>query len=282
MSVRACIMGHPVAHSRSPLLHGHWLETLRIDGAYDRVDLASEAFADFFRALRRHGYAGGNVTIPYKEAAFRLVDRREPAAAAIGAVNTVWYDSDVLVGDNTDWLGMIASLDAIHPGWDAAAQRVAVLGAGGAARAAAYGFLSRQLDVAIVNRTRGRAQQIADQFGPKISVHERKDLPSVLATADVLLNATSLGMAGQEPLDIDLAPLKRDAIVYDIVYVPLATALLKAARARGHRVVDGLSMLLYQAVPGFARWFGVTPTVTPELRALVAADIVRPEKAEAR
>jgi hypothetical protein len=130
MSVRACIMGHPVAHSRSPLLHGHWLETLQIDGAYDRIDLKSEAFADFFRALRQQGYVGGNVTIPYKEAAFRLVDRREPAAAAIGAVNTVWYENDVLVGDNTDWLGLLASLDAIHPGWDASAQRVAVLGAG--------------------------------------------------------------------------------------------------------------------------------------------------------
>ncbi len=268
--VRACVMGHPVAHSRSPMLHGYWLRTLGIEGAYELADVAPDDFAAFFRGLGANGFAGGNITKPHKEQAFRLVDRREDAADAIGAVNTVWYENDALIGGNTDWLGIVLSLDAIAPGWDKG--RALVLGAGGAARAATYGFRQRGLSVSLVNRTLARAEQLAANF-PGVTVHGYDALPRLMADADVLINTTSLGQAGNPPLEIDLTNLKRSAIVYDVIYVPLETGLLKTARRAGHRTVDGLSMLLYQAVPGFAHWFGVTPTVTAEQRAILEADI---------
>ena len=268
--VRACVMGHPVAHSRSPMLHGYWLRTLGIEGAYELADVAPENFAAFFRALGANGFAGGNITKPHKEQAFRLVDRREDAADAIGAGNTVWYENGALIGGNTDWLGIVLSLDAIAPGWDKG--RAVVLGAGGAARAATYGFRQRGLSVSLVNRTLARAEQLAANF-PGVTVHGYDALPRLMADADVLINTTSLGQAGNPPLEIDLTNLKRSAIVYDVIYVPLETGLLKAARRAGHRTVDGLSMLLYQAVPGFAHWFGVTPTVTAEQRSILEADI---------
>ena len=266
-------MGHPVAHSRSPMLHGYWLRTLRIDGSYELADVAPESFETFFRGLRRNGFVGGNITIPHKEAAFRLVDRREPAADAIGAVNTVWYEGDMLVGGNTDWLGIVGSLDDIHSGWDARGGRVVVLGAGGSARASVYAFRERKFSVALVNRTLARAEALATQFGPGVSAHGWDALPSLMADADVLINNTSLGQQKFPPLTIDLAPLKKSAIVYDAVYVPLETELLRTAKRAGLRTVGGLSMLLYQAVPGFAHWFGVTPKVTAEQRAMLEADI---------
>ena len=270
---RACIMGHPVAHSRSPMLHGYWLRTLGIAGAYEFADVAPENFEAFFRGLKANGFAGGNITIPHKEAAFRLVDRRERAAEKIGAVNTVWYEGDTLVGGNTDWIGIVGALDDIHPGWDVKGGKAIVLGAGGSARASIYAFLERNLAVAVVNRTRERAEQLVSEFGARVSSYGWDDVPALLRDADVLINNTSLGMQGKPPLVIDLSPLTSSAIVYDVVYVPLETALLKAAKARGLRTVDGLSMLLYQAVAGFAHWFGVTPKVTAEQRALLEADI---------
>jgi shikimate dehydrogenase len=273
MKPRACVMGHPVAHSRSPMLHGYWLRTLGIDGAYEFADVAPENFEEFFRGLKRNGFVGGNITRPHKEQAFRLVDRREAAADAIGAVNTVWYDGDALIGGNTDWLGIVLSLDAIHPGWDASGGKVVVLGAGGSARASVYAFLQRKFSVAIVNRTFERAQKLAGEFGPRASAYALDALPRLLGEADVLINNTSLGQAGNPPHFVHLKDLRRSAIVYDVVYVPLETELLKRAKAAGHRVVDGLSMLLYQAVPGFAHWFGVAPKVAAEQRAILEADI---------
>jgi shikimate dehydrogenase len=255
------------------MLHGYWLRTLGIDGAYAFADIAPEDFEAFFRGLKANGFAGGNITIPHKEAAFRLVDRRERAADAIGAVNTVWYEGETLVGGNTDWRGIVESLDDLHPGWDANPGRAVVLGAGGSARASVFAFLERGFSVAIVNRTHARAQALAAEFGPRASAHDWESLPGLLGAADVLINNTSLGMSGKPPLALDLAALKPAAIVYDAVYVPLETGLLKAAKARGHRTVDGLSMLLYQAVDGFSHWFGVTPKVTGEQRAMLEADI---------
>ena len=270
---RACIMGHPVAHSRSPMLHGYWLRKLAIDGAYELADVAPEKFDAFFRGLKANGFVGGNITIPHKEAAYRLVDRRQRAADAIGAVNTVWYEGDALIGGNTDWLGIVGSLDDIHPGWDASPGQVVVLGAGGSARASVFAFTERGFSVSIVNRTRERAEKLAAAFAPRATAHGFDALPQQLLEADVLINNTSLGMGGKPPLEIDIAPLKASAIVYDVVYVPLETELLKAAKARGHRTVDGLSMLLYQAVVGFSHWFGATPKVTAEQRAILEADI---------
>ncbi|MEA2930945.1 MAG: shikimate dehydrogenase [Hyphomicrobiales bacterium] len=270
---RACIMGHPVAHSRSPMLHGYWLRTLGIAGSYEFADVAPEHFGAFFRGLAANGFVGGNVTIPHKEAAFRLVDRRERAADTIGAVNTVWYEDGMLVGGNTDWRGVVESLDDIHPGWDASPGCAVVLGAGGSARASVFAFLERRFSVAIVNRTVARAEKIAAEFGARVSAHGQDALPHLLGNADVLINNTSLGQAKFPPLEIDLGPLKSSAIVYDAVYVPLETELLKTAKRSGHLTVDGLSMLLYQAVVGFSHWFGVTPKVTAEQRALLEADI---------
>lgn len=270
---RACLMGHNIAYTRSPAIHGYWLRALGLNGAYEVKDLAAADFASFFTSLGANGYVGGNVTKPYKEAAFRLADRRDDAADAIGAVNTVWYEGDALVGGNTDWSGILLSLDDLHPGWGATTRNVLVLGAGGAARAAVYAFRQRGLEVAIVNRTAARSRALAEEFAPAATAADWESRADLLAGADLLLNATSLGMAGEPPLPLSLERLKSNAIVYDIVYAPLETELLRAARRAGHRTVDGLSMLLYQAVPGFARWFGVAPKVTAELRALIEAEL---------
>jgi shikimate dehydrogenase len=271
---RACVMGHPVAHSRSPMLHGHWLKTLGIAGAYELKDVPEAEFSEFLRNLRHNGYVGGNITVPHKEAAYRLVDARDPAAQAIGAVNTVWYEDDRLVGGNTDAYGFLAHLDATVPGWKESEFTAVVLGAGGAARAILHGLTGRNGTVRVVNRTVDRAHALTAS-NPRASAHGWAELPGLLRDADLLVNTSSLGMSGKPPLAIDLGPLNASAIVYDIVYVPLETALLRAARERGHRTVDGLGMLLHQAVPGFEVWFGVRPEVTPRLRALIEADLAR-------
>lgn len=270
---RACVIGHPIAHSRSPLIHNHWLAALGIAGHYDLQDVAPDAFEAFLTGLESHGYVGGNVTVPHKEAAFRLVARRDPVADAVGAVNTVWFEDGRLIGGNSDVHGFIANVDERAPKWDASGGRAVVLGAGGAAHSTAYALIHRGFEVALVNRTYAHAQELATRFGPKVTAHFTQELASLLPTADLLVNCTSCGMAGKPPLDVDLDPLKPGAIVCDLVYVPLDTALLAAARRRGHRTVDGLGMLLQQAGFGFEKWFGVMPVVTPELRALVEADI---------
>jgi shikimate dehydrogenase len=266
-------MGHPVSHSRSPLIHGYWLRTLGIAGAYDLVDVVPEAFPAYLRELAAHGYVGGNVTVPHKQAAFRGVDRHDEAAEAIGAVNTVWFDGRLLVGGNSDAHGFITDLDDRAPGWDVADGNAVVLGAGGAARSAVFALARRGLHIWVVNRTVQRAEELARHFGGRVRACGYDALPSLLPAADLLANCTSLGMAGAGRLEVDLGPLKRGAVVCDMVYIPLETPLLAQARARGHRVVDGLGMLLQQAGYGFARWFGVLPSVTAELRALVEADI---------
>jgi shikimate dehydrogenase len=271
---RACIMGHPVAHSRSPMIHGYWLEQLGIAGRYELMDLSPEAFPDFVTHLAERGYVGGNVTVPHKEAAFRLAERRDAAAEVVGAVNVLWLQGETLMGGNSDVHGFIANLDDRAPGWDVPGGLAVILGAGGAARGATYGLLQRGLRVALVNRTPARALELAAHYGAGVAAHDWDALPGLLARAALLVNCTALGMAGKPPLALDLAPLAHAAVVYDVVYVPLDTPLLAAARARGHRTVDGLGMLLQQAGYGFHKWFGAQPQVTPALRALVEADIV--------
>lgn len=271
---RACIMGHPVAHSRSPMIHNFWLRELGIPGSYDFMDLTPEAFPDFVTHLAERGYAGGNVTVPHKEAAFRLAAQRDAAAEAVGAVNVLWLENGRLSGGNSDVHGFVANLDDRAPGWDVRGGLAVILGAGGAARGAVYGLMQRGLRVALVNRTPERAAELAAHYGGGTSAHGWSDLPGLLARADLLVNCTSLGMVGKPPLEIDLAALKAGAVVYDIVYVPLETPLLAAARRRGHRTVDGLGMLLQQAGYGFHKWFGAHPQVTAELRALCEADIL--------
>lgn len=274
---RAFVVGHPIAHSRSPLIHGHWLERHGVAGSYTRLDVAPGEFPAFLRGLARNGWAGGNVTLPHKETAFRLVDAASSRAQRLQAVNTVWLEDGVLHGDNTDVTGFVASLDqALGAGWEANLRRALVLGAGGAARAVAAGLLDRGLErVAVAARSPDKAVPIIDFAPTRVTVVPLSAVPDVLPTVDLLVNATSLGMTGKEPLVLDLGPLPAHAAVADIVYAPLETDLLRAARARGLATVDGLGMLLHQAVPGFARWFGPTPTVTPELRSLIEADLGR-------
>lgn len=270
---RAFVTGHPIAHSRSPKIHGHWLAKYGIDGSYRAIDVAPAEFAAFLASLGENGFRGGNVTIPHKEAAFAGVARRDHAADEIGAVNTLWFEDGVLWGGNTDGYGFAANLDDHASGWAANGPAV-VLGAGGASRAVIHALKERGVkDIRIVNRTLARAQELARHFGAGITAHGAGAVGELLADAGLLINTTSLGMHGDATLSADPAGLPAHAIVTDLVYVPLETPLLAAARARGLKAVDGLGMLLHQAVPGFERWFGRKPEVTPELRRLIVADI---------
>lgn len=276
---KAFVVGHPIAHSRSPLIHGHWLTRYGIAGSYERIDVPPDRFEAFFRGLAAAGFAGGNVTIPHKEAAFRLADTLTPRATKIGAVNTLVVDDDGSIhGDNTDAPGFIAHLEqTLGTGWLERSNGTAiVLGAGGAARAVVAGLAECGMSrIRIANRTPERARALVEIEPQRVDVLDWVALPEALSEARLLVNTTSLGMTGHPPLDIDLRPLPNGAAVADIVYVPLETPLLAAARARGLATVDGLGMLLHQAVPGFSDWFGVRPEVTPELRALVVADLGR-------
>ncbi|MBN8938222.1 MAG: shikimate dehydrogenase [Rhizobiales bacterium] len=271
---RACIVGWPVRHSRSPMIHRYWLAEHGITGDYLQEGVAPADFETFLRSLADRGYVGCNVTLPHKEMAFALLDEIEPAAAALGAANTIWLDGGRLHGTNSDVGGFLASLDAEQPGWAGETGHCLVLGAGGAARGIVHGLLSRGVPrVTLANRSLAKAEAIAAEFGPRIRPAALSEIAAALPSVDLLVNTTALGMKGQPPLDLDLEGLKATAIVSDIVYVPLETALIVQAAARGHRTVGGLGMLLYQAVPGFSRWFGVTPQVTPALYELVAADV---------
>lgn len=274
MTVRVCITGQPVSYSRSPLLHGYWLKAYGIDGAYEREEVPADRAADFYRSLAARGYAGCNVTAPNKEIAFSVLDEADESAAALGAANTLWLDDGRLCGASTDGYGFIANLDACAPGWDGQRRTALVLGAGGASRAVVHALVARGFDrVVLANRTLERAEVIASRFGPAVRPIAFDQAEAVMGEAEILVNCTSLGMKGAAPLPIDLARLRADAVVSDIVYVPLVTPLLKAAAAAGLRTVDGLGMLLHQGVPGFRRWFGVTPQVTEDLRETLVADL---------
>jgi shikimate dehydrogenase len=283
---RACVIGWPIGHSRSPMIHGHWLREHGIAGEYGKRAVKPEELEDFLLNLAAHGLVGCNVTVPHKEAAFGIVRRANPSgvsalARALGAVNTVWLDErGRLCADNTDVHGFMANFLEHVPGWRASGQHVLIIGAGGAARAVVAAFAREGVArVTIANRTVEKAERLAQELSgigeAALAAAPLTEVPALLAQADVLVNTTSLGMAGQPPLDIDLAPLPAHAVVADIVYVPLKTALLERAEARGLKTVEGLGMLLHQAVPGFERFFGVRPEVTPELRALVTADILK-------
>jgi shikimate dehydrogenase len=274
--IRAFITGWPVAHSRSPLIHSHWLKQYGIEGEYRREAVVPADFATFLRGIGEAGYRGGNVTLPHKEEAFRLVDETDEVARAIGAINTVWLEDRKIFGTNTDVAGFLANLDAEAPAWDKAAAHALVLGAGGAARGIVYGLLSRGVEaVTVANRTLDKAEQVSAAMGKSVRAIGLNDVAMTLPGVDLLVNTTSLGMVGQPPLDLALDGLKSSAVVADAVYVPLETELLRRSRDRGHRVVGGLGMLLHQAVPGFERWFGQRPTVTADLTTLIEADVRR-------
>jgi shikimate dehydrogenase len=268
----ACLIGWPAAHSRSPLIHHYWLRQLGIEGGYNIEAVPPEGFAEFVQHLSTHGFVGANVTIPHKERALALT-APDARASAVGAANTLWYDGSELRSTNTDIEGFINNLDAAAKGWDNIDEAV-VLGAGGSSRAVVYGLIERGIKrVYLINRTIERARALADQFGPAVHCVAWEKLGELLPRAGLLVNTTSLGMHAQPALELDIARLPSNAIVADLVYVPLETDLLRAARARGLKTADGLGMLLHQAVRGFELWFGQRPEVTPELRALVEADL---------
>jgi len=270
----ACLIGWPAAHSRSPLIHHYWLRTLGIEGGYVIEAVPPDEFADFVMRLSLRGFVGANVTIPHKEQALAR-SKPDERARAVGAANTLFFRDGELCSTNTDVEGFIDNLNACAPGWDGAEEAL-VLGAGGGSRAVLFGLIERGIKrVHLANRTMARARALADQFGPKVVPVAWEQVRDLLPRAGLLVNTTSLGMKGQPALELDADLLPQNAVVADLVYVPLQTPLLTAARERGLRTVDGLGMLLHQAVRGFELWFGRRPEVTAELRALVEADLTK-------
>ena len=279
-AILAGVMGWPVAHSLSPALHGHWLAQHGIDGAYLPLAVAPENFRDVLAAMPKMGFRGANVTVPHKEAALAGVAGADDLARRIGAVNTIVFGGDGRAqGSNTDAFGFIENLKAGAPRWNPKAGPAVVLGAGGAARAVVAALQDAGVpDIRLVNRTRDRADKVAADLGAGITVDDWDRRADLLADAGLLVNTTTLGMTGKDALDLSLDRLPAGAVVNDIVYVPLETPLLAAARARGNATVDGLGMLLHQARPGFHAWFGVMPEVTADLRAAVLARLAPARK----
>lgn len=271
----AGLMGWPVAHSRSPNIHNHWIAEHGLRGAYVLLPVEPGRLAQALRALPVLGFAGCNLTIPHKVAAMALVDSVDPVARRIGAINTVVVQPDgSLAGFNNDGFGYIQSLLHEVPGWRADAGPVAVMGAGGAARAVLVALAEQGArEIRLCNRSPHRAEQMAVEFGAPVRAVPWEQRHAALEEAALLVNTTSQGMSGQSELDLSLNALPRNALVSDLVYVPLVTPLLAAARARGNPTVGGLGMLLHQARPAFAAWFGPLPAVTAQLRALVESSL---------
>lgn len=267
-----CVVGWPAGHSRSPLIHQYWMKKHGIDAEYRKEAIPPEQFADFITHLRERGYIGCNVTVPHKQAAMELTVA-DDRAKAVGAANTLWFESDKLRSTNTDVEGFLANLDQMTPGWDRGLESAVVLGAGGGARAVVHALIQREVQrIHVVNRSPERAEALRSRFGSRINVAQWGEMTGLLGGAGLLVNTTSLGMVGQPQIDINLrCPMSM--VVADLVYVPLETKLLAAARDKGLRVADGLGMLLHQAVRGFELWFGVKPEVTPDLRKLVEEDL---------
>jgi shikimate dehydrogenase len=268
----ACVIGWPIEHSRSPLIHNYWLKAYRIPGEYRREAVPPAEFRGFVQSLADRGYVGANVTVPHKEAALAW-SHPDDRARAVGAANTLWLDG-VLRSTNTDVEGFLDNLDVCAPDWDRNLDQAVVLGAGGAGRAVVYALLERSIGrITVVNRTLARAEALREQFGARVQPVRWHERDAVLGEAGLLVNTTTLGMTGQPGLVLNIARLPGHAVVADLVYVPLSTSLIRAAKARGLRTADGLGMLMHQAVRGFTLWFGRKPAVTAELRALLEADL---------
>ncbi len=268
----ACVVGWPASHSRSPLIHQYWMRKYNIDAEYRKEAIPPDQFADFIGHLRERGYVGCNVTVPHKQAAMELTIA-DDRARAVGAANTLWFDGDKLRSTNTDVEGFLANLDQSTPGWDRGLESAVVLGAGGGARAIVFALLQRDVQrIHVVNRSPERAEALREQFGARVRVAQWREMTGLLGGAGLLVNTTSLGMVGQPKIEINLR-CQPSMVVADLVYVPLETGLLAAARDKGLRTADGLGMLLHQAVRGFELWFGVKPEVTAELRKLIEDDL---------
>ncbi|ODT71840.1 MAG: shikimate dehydrogenase [Pelagibacterium sp. SCN 63-23] len=274
MTTKAFVIGHPIAHSRSPLIHGTWLKEHGIDGSYEAIDVAPADLPGFFERLRQGEFAGGNVTIPHKEAVFALCDSVDELARTIGAVNTLIVRDGKVHGTNTDYLGFLGNLDAAAPGWSDGPNDALVIGAGGAARAILVALRRRDGGkVHVLNRTLANAQALVDDIPGPFEAHGFDAFAELAPHIGLVVNTSSIGMHGTRFDWLDMGLLPKSTLVTDIVYTPLKTPLLAEAEAHGLNTVDGLGMLLHQAVPGFAAWFGVTPQVTPQLRARIVATL---------
>ena len=272
---KAFVIGHPITHSRSPLIHTYWLKTHKISGSYEGIDVTPGTLAEFLACVRSGEFAGGNVTVPLKEEAVTAVDCLTENAKSIGAVNTIYMENGKLWGDNTDAYGFSANLTDRAPEWTVCHSAL-VVGAGGAARAVIKSLMDAGLaQIYVLNRTLARAEEIAAAFGPTVFAAPLDSFTTYAPVADLFVNTSSLGMAGKEDKHFDFSAAKPSALVTDIVYVPLETNFLKSAHFAGLKTVDGLGMLLHQAVPGFERWFGIRTQVTPQLRAMVEADLFK-------
>lgn len=275
--IKAGVIGWPIKHSRSPIIHGFWLKQHQINGSYDKIPVEPDELSNFISSLKQNGLSGINVTVPHKIEALKLADLITPDAKAIGAANTLWFEDGQLIAGNTDAHGFITHLKTKAPTWKSDKPAM-VMGAGGAARAILYALLKEGVpQIKLTNRTIERAENLASefnkQFSDKISVIEWNDKQSNMDDCSLLVNSTSLGMDGNPPLEINIDTLPAKAVVYDIVYAPLETDLLKSAKTRGLTAIDGLGMLLHQAVPGFEKWFSIRPEVTDELYQLVVDDL---------
>ncbi len=273
---RAFVIGHPIAHSRSPKIHGHWLEKYRIAGSYEAIDVAPDDLEAFFDRIREGEFVGGNVTVPHKEAAFELCDTRDLDTAHIGAFNTLTTsqgdDGIAIHGTNTDHYGFLANLDDQVPGWSDGLKKAIVIGAGGAARGVVSALVARGvLRVIVLNRTVETAEQLASELPGPLFAYGFDAWEMQAPNAQFVVNTTTVGMHGSRFEGLNLSHLPKTALVTDIVYTPLETPLLADARKLGLRTADGLGMLLHQAVPGFEAWFGTRPEVTPELRKEIEA-----------
>lgn len=271
--MHAFVAGHPINHSKSPLIHGTWLKRHGIEGSYRAVDVVPADFENFIAQLKSPSsdFVGGNITIPHKERAFALADDVDETADYIGAANTLWREDGKLKATNTDAYGFAANLDEQSPGWEGLETAV-VYGAGGASRAVIVALVQRGFrNVHVLNRTVERAQGLADRFGAGVQAHPMAALNELLQGAGLFVNTTSLGLEGETVPKIDFTRMRPGALVTDIVYVPLKTAFLQQAEVQNVATADGLGMLLHQAVPGFEKWFGVRPVVDHELRDIVEA-----------
>ncbi|WP_170335782.1 shikimate dehydrogenase [Ruegeria arenilitoris] len=269
----AGVIGHPIAHSRSPKLHGHWLRTYGLPGHYIPMDVASADLETVLRTLPKAGFVGANVTVPHKEAALRLADHVSDRASVIGAANTlVFRDDGSIHADNTDGYGFMENLRSGAPDWNPKDGPAVVLGAGGAARAVLCALADAGVpEILLTNRTRTRADHLKEEFGQRITVVDWVQAGNVIENAELVVNTTSLGMQGQPGLRVPMDGLQPGTVVTDLVYAPLKTRLLQTAEEAGCTTVDGLGMLLYQAVPGFERWFGTRPEVDAATRAAALA-----------
>ncbi|AFR25751.1 shikimate dehydrogenase [Bartonella quintana] len=274
---RAFVVGYPIHHSKSPKIHNFWLKQYGLQGEYLAQEVKLEEFSDFLTSTKKRGFCGGNVTLPYKQEAFRLANYKDEVATMIGAANTLWYEGDKLCATNSDAYGFSANLDDSAPNW--VGETALIFGAGGAARAILYALKKRGFErICLLNRTRQRADNLAEHFGKPVEVHDWHNVGEILYEADLIVNTTSVGITDPHgwktgSLFCDFQKTKTTTLVTDIVYTPLTTPFLQQAKAHGLRTVDGLGMLLYQAVPGFERWFGITPQVTKALRTKILEDM---------